>query len=78
MLGSIIVGDVIGRRLAEGRAAIDPFMDPTRTALREIWTEIQAVTDMPKLIMFAERHGGLSKCVDMPFIAQPRANEGEH
>ncbi len=70
VLGSIIVGDVIGRRLAEGRAALEPFIGPARTALGALWGEIEAVTDMPKLIMFAERNGGVSNCEEMPFIAK--------
>jgi hypothetical protein len=69
-LGSIIVGEVIGKLLAVGMAELSPSIDAAKAAIgTDFWEkEIVPVTDMPALIKFAARNGGLIGCQDMPFI----------
>lgn len=57
-LGSIIVGEVIGRSVARQRRALQTTQHAAKAALgAEFWSEIVAVTSMPALIEFAQRHG---------------------
>ena len=69
VLGSIIVGEVIGRRAAEGKEQLKPMLDATRDALpTDLWRAIRNVDSMPDLVRFVATHGGLAKCTEMPFI----------
>ena len=69
VLGSIIVGEVIGRRVAEGREQLRPMLDATRDALpADLWRAIRNVDSMPELVRFVATHGGMAKCTEMPFI----------
>jgi hypothetical protein len=69
VLGSVIVGEVIGRLLAAGRRDLAASIGGAKAALGgDAWREIETLADMPALIRFAARRGGLADCPDMPFI----------
>lgn len=70
MLGSIVLGEVVFRRLAEEEARQRPALAAARGAFgEENWTRLLGVTSMPALVRLAEDWGGLSNCPQMPFIA---------
>lgn len=70
MLGSLVLGDVLFRRLAEEEAAQRPALAAARSAFdEENWSQLTGIASMPALIRLAETWGGLSDCPQMPFIA---------
>jgi len=74
VLGSIVIGEVLFRRLAEDDDAAehDPLTRAARNALdNAAWDEIEAIRDMPALVRLAEKWGGLEQCRTLPFIVQP-------
>jgi len=72
-LGSILIGEVVYRRLAEGEQALKPAIPISKQAIGAAdWNRIEAVTNMPALIRLAEDWGGLADCPDMPFIGASR------
>jgi hypothetical protein len=71
-LGSIIVGEVMFRALAEAEAVQSPLLPATEQALGEdAWRSINGVKTMPDLIELVRDWAGLSDCPRMPFIAAP-------
>lgn len=68
-LGSIIVGEVLFRRLAEEEAKLGIMIPGARAALGAAnWGRIQGVDSMPALINLTEDWGDLAACNRMPFI----------
>lgn len=75
-LGSIIIGEVVFKRLAEEQATAEtsPLTTATRDAVGAAnWAEIDAVTDMPDLVRLAEKWGKLDQCQSLPFVAASNA-----
>ena len=69
VLGSIIVGEVIGRCLAEQRERLEPLAAAAQAALPEtLWQAIDAIRTMPDLVRFVAAQTGLADCRDAPFI----------
>jgi len=74
VLGSILIGEVLFRRLAEEDEAAehDPLTHAAREAVGDAnWAEIESIRDMPALVRLAEKWGGLEQCQTLPFIVQP-------
>jgi hypothetical protein len=58
-LGSVIVGEVIGRSIARQRQQLAPTACAARAAFDSaFWDEIEDIDSMPKLIEFVERQTG--------------------
>jgi len=69
VLGSIIVGEVLFRRVAEGRRQLQPMLDETRRLLPDLlWESIERVDTMPELIRFVAEAATVGQCPEMPFI----------
>lgn len=70
VLGSIIVGEVIGRCLARERERLAPLAANAAAALAAggLWAEIAAIGNMPDFVRFVASHGGMQDCRDAPFI----------
>jgi hypothetical protein len=67
-LGSIIVGEVLFRRLAENEAKLARFRPAAEQAFGDdAWRRIDDVKSMPALIQLAEDWGGLANCRQIPF-----------
>jgi hypothetical protein len=85
-LGSIIVGEVLFRRLAEEEQRLDALFkiasehadsgpaEPVARTLEEIQRRIADVRFMPALVELAEEWGGLAGCQTIPFVAPGRGN----
>ncbi len=74
VLGSIVIGEVLFRRLAEEDEAAkhDPLTHAARDAIGDThWAEIDAIRNMPALIELTGKWGGLAQCRTLPFIVQP-------
>jgi len=68
-LGSVLIGEVVYRRLAEGEQTLQPFIPASQHAIGAAdWNRIDAVRTMPALVRLTEDWGGLADCPDMPFI----------
>jgi hypothetical protein len=67
-LGSVIVGEVIFRLLMQRSAALSSLTPLARQALGADWVRITAVASMPDLIRLAADWGGLTGCLNLPFI----------
>jgi Animal haem peroxidase len=69
-LGSVLIGEVLFRRLAEGEAKLAHLLPAAQQVLgAQDWSRIDAVKSMPALVRLAEDWGGLADCPQMPFIA---------
>jgi hypothetical protein len=67
-LGSIIIGEVIGRGIARERQLLAPTECAARAAFEPtFWDEMTAIDSMPTLINFAGRHCGF-EATPVPFI----------
>jgi hypothetical protein len=66
-VGSVLVGEVIFRRLLEGEFIIGPFAAKASNAFDgEIWKKITAVCSMPALIKLAEEWHNADASRGMP------------
>ncbi len=68
VLGSIIVAEVLHRRLNEGTQRIQADLDPAQAALGNLWDEVSGVATMPALVQFVARHADFASCGGIPFI----------
>jgi hypothetical protein len=69
VLGSIIVAEVLCKRLAVERARLDAFKVASQSALpTDLRPRITAIDSMPALVNFVVESGGLNGCGDIPFI----------
>jgi Animal haem peroxidase len=60
-LGSIIIGEVIGRSVARERQRLSPMECVAKAAFEPaFWDEMMAIGSMPALIRFAARHCGFA------------------
>jgi hypothetical protein len=67
-LGSIIIGEVIGRGVARERRQLAPTECAAKAAFKPaFWDEMTAIDSMPALINFAARHCGFA-AAPVPFI----------
>ncbi len=67
-LGSIIVGEVMFRRLTEAEAELAPFLPRVSQAFGADWARIDGVATMPDLVQLTADWGGLAACTPIPFI----------
>src|SRR5208282_5035904 len=68
VLGSIILAEVLGKRLAAERARLDMLKAACKAALPDVWDRIEGIDTMPKLVNFVAEFAGLNGCADTPFI----------
>jgi hypothetical protein len=69
VLGSIIVAEVLGKRLAVERARLEKLKIACQTALpADLWAQVTAICSMPKLVNFVAQSQGLNACAYIPFI----------
>ena len=67
-LGSIIVAEVLYRRLAEEEARVTADCRAAASDLAPVWDEVTAIGTMPELIRFVARHMDFARCGGIPFI----------
>jgi hypothetical protein len=67
-LGSVIVGEVIGRHIALQSASQAVPVSAVQQALGNDWDRIQDVGTMPDLVRLAADWGDLTDCAVLPFI----------
>ena len=69
VLGSVVVGEVIFRRLAMERDRLEMLRTAAQTALpADVAAAAAEVDSMPGLVLFVARFGGLDACGELPFI----------
>jgi len=68
VLGSIIVAEVIYRRLAEGEKRILADLPSAEAALGSLWDEVAALATMPALVRFVAGKADFASCGGIPFI----------
>jgi hypothetical protein len=69
VLGSVIVAEVLFKRLATERARLEMLRTAAQTALPdELAAAAGGIDSMPGLVQFVARFGGLEGCTDLPFV----------
>jgi hypothetical protein len=69
VLGSVIVGEVMFRRLAVERGRLEMLRTAARTALpMDLADAVAGIDSMPGLVEFVAKFGGLDGCTELPFI----------
>ena len=69
VLGSVIVGEVMFRRLAVEHGRLEMLRTAARTALpAELAAAVAGIDSMPGLVQFVARFAGLEGCGELPFI----------
>ncbi len=69
VLGSIVVAEVIFKRLAMERMRLEMLRTAAQTALPdELARTVGGIDSMPALIQFVAKFGGLDACAEAPFI----------
>ncbi|HUN39122.1 MAG TPA: peroxidase family protein [Acetobacteraceae bacterium] len=69
VLGSVIVGEVIFRRLAMERGRLEMLRTAAQSTLPPgLAAAVAEIDSMPGLVQFVARFGGLDRCAEMPFI----------
>ena len=68
VLGSVIVAEVLYRKLAEGEKRISADLGSAEAALGSLWDEVAGLATMPALVQFVARHADFASCGGIPFI----------
>ena len=68
VLGSIVVAEVIYRRLAEGERRILADLPAAEAALGSLWDEVAALASMPALVRFVAGRVDFARCGGIAFI----------
>ena len=69
VLGSVVVGEVMFRRLAEERGRLESLRTAAQAALpADLAAAIADIDSMPALVQFVAKFGGLGACAGMPFV----------
>jgi Animal haem peroxidase len=69
MLGSVIVGEVMFKRLAMERDRLEMLRTAAHTALpADLAAAVAAIDSMPTLVQFAAQFGGFGARTELPFI----------